>query len=55
METNGKKDHLWIPDEEVIRVDKKPTGRSSQRDITFTKHGQKLTSSLKTIKETLEI
>lgn len=54
METNGKKDHLWIPDEEVIRVDKKPTGRSSQRDITFTKHGQKLTSSLKTIKETLE-
>jgi len=30
---NDKKPHFWIPDEEVERVSKKPTGRTTPRDI----------------------
>jgi hypothetical protein len=54
MMSDKRRNHLWIPDEEVTRVDKSPTGRTTPRNISFTEHGQKLSSSLKLIKEAIE-
>lgn len=52
--SDKRRNHLWIPDEEVTRVDKKPTGRTTPRNISFTEHGQKLSSSLQSIKQAIE-
>ena len=49
-----RKSHLWIPDEEVKRMDKIPSGRSPKRNISFSEHGSKLSSGLQAIKQTLE-
>lgn len=38
--SDKRRNHLWIPDEEVTRVDKSPTGRTTPRNISFTEHGQ---------------
>ena len=43
---NDKKPHFWIPDEEVERVSKKPTGRTTPRDIVYSEHGAKLSHGL---------
>lgn len=51
---SDKRNHLWIPDEEVTRVDKKLTARPATRNISFAEHGQKLSSSLQSIKQALE-
>jgi hypothetical protein len=50
--SKDRKSHLWIPDEEVQRIDKALTGRSTQRNIPFAEHGSKLSYSLQTIKQT---
>ena len=50
----NQKSHLWIPDEEVQRVSKTLTGRSTQRNMPFVEHGSKLSHSLQTIKQTLD-
>ena len=52
--SDKRRNHLWIPDEEVTRVEKKPTGRTTPRNISFTEHGQKLSSSLQSIKQAIE-
>lgn len=52
--SNEHKEHLWIPDEEVIRLDKTLTARSTPRNIPFAEHGQKLSHSLQTIKQVIE-
>lgn len=41
--------HLWIPENEIDNVEKAPTGRSNQYDLTYTEHGQKLSQGLKTV------
>ena len=51
--SDKRRNHLWIPDEEVTRVDKKPTGRTTPRNISFTEHGQKLSSSLRCLSSKL--
>ncbi len=51
---SNKKEHLWIPDEEVSRLDKKLTARTKPRNILASEHGQKLSQSLQTIKTALE-
>lgn len=40
MTNNERKEHLWIPDEEVIRLDKTLTARTTPRNISFSEHGQ---------------
>lgn len=54
MMNNERKEHLWIPDEEVIRLDKTLTARTTPRNISFAEHGQKLSHSLQEIKKVLE-
>ncbi len=51
---SDKRNHLWIPDEEVTIVDKKPTGRTTPRNISFAEHGQKLSTSLQSIEQAIE-
>lgn len=48
------KEHFWIPDEEVVRLDKTLTARTTPRNIPFAEHGQKLSHSLQTIKQVIE-
>jgi len=48
------KSHLWIPDEEVQRIDKTLTARTKPRNVPFSEHGSKLSHSLQTIKQTFE-
>ena len=43
---NDKKPHFWIPDEEVERVSKKPTGRTTPRDIVYSEHGANFSHGL---------
>ncbi len=43
------KSHLWIPNEEVISVRNKKTGRDKPRNIVHSEHGEKLSNSLKLI------
>lgn len=38
MMNNERKEHLWIPDEEVIRLDKTLTARPTPRNISFAEH-----------------
>ena len=51
---NDKKPHFWIPDEEVERVSKKPTGRTTPRDIVYSEHGAKLSHGLQLVKQAVE-
>lgn len=51
---NERKEHLWIPDEEVIRLDKALTARPTPKNISFAEHGQKLSHSLQEIKKVME-
>lgn len=48
------KSHLWIPDEEVQRIDKTLTARPTQRNIAYADHGSKLSHGLQAIKQVLE-
>jgi len=50
----NQKEHFWIPDEEVIRLDKKLTARPTPRNIPFKEHGLKLSQSLQSIKQVIE-
>jgi hypothetical protein len=50
----NQKSHLWIPDEEVQRIDKTLTGRSTPRNVPFAEHGSKLSQSLQVIRQTLD-
>ena len=50
----SKKEHFWIPEEEVLRIDKKITARSKSRNISFAEHGTKLSNSLQSIKKSLD-
>ncbi|MCL2135107.1 MAG: hypothetical protein FWH37_06090 [Candidatus Bathyarchaeota archaeon] len=49
-----KKEHFWIPDEEIKRVNKTPTARTKPRKRDFSEHGKKLRTSLQNIKKTVE-
>ena len=52
---NGQpKDHFWVPDEEVQRIDKKLTARPKPKNIPFAEHGVKLSHGLQTVEETSE-
>lgn len=51
--SNHDKEHFWIPDNEVNRLEKKPRGRNNSRNVTFGEHGQKLSRSLQLIHETI--
>lgn len=50
----GKKNHLWIPDEEVTRLDKRLTARTKPRNISFAEHGAKLSQGLQSIKQAFD-
>lgn len=50
----SRKNHFWIPEEEVIPVDKKLTSRSKDYNVQFSEHGAKLSSALKDIKTLLD-
>lgn len=52
--SDKKREHLWIPDEEVIRIDKTLTARNAPRNISYGEHGQKLSASLQAVKQALE-
>lgn len=43
------KNHFYIPEEEVRKLDKKPRGGSKSKNICHPEHGTKLSSSLKRI------
>lgn len=43
------RDHLWIPENEIDNVEKKPTGRSNQYELEHDDHGQKLSQGLQDI------
>lgn len=49
-----QKSHFWIPDEEVQRIDKTLTARPTQRNVSFSEHGSKLSYGLQVIKQTLD-
>jgi len=49
-----QKSHLWIPDEEVQRLNKTLTARSTPRNVPFAEHGLKLSYSLQAIKQTMD-
>lgn len=50
----NEREHLWIPDEEVVRLDKTLTGRTTPRNISCGEHGKKLSASLQAVKQALE-
>ena len=52
--SDKKREHLWIPDEEVIRLDKTLTARNTPRNISYGEHGKKLSASLQAVKQALE-
>lgn len=41
-----KKDHLWIPESAVAKVERKPAGRSAQSNPAHGEHGLKLSQGL---------
>ena len=47
---DGNKLHLWIPENEIQDVDKKPTGRGNDYGVDHTVHGSGLSEGLKNIK-----
>lgn len=51
--SKDQKSHLWIPDEEVQRIDKTLTARTTPKNVSYTEHGAKLSYSLQTIKQTM--
>lgn len=46
-----KYNHLWIPNEEVIEIEYKPTARNIDVPVDFSEHGIKLLGQLDTIKK----
>lgn len=46
---SDKKNHLWIPEQEVIEVPKTPTARNKDYGVTPSQHGQKLSQGLQEI------
>ncbi|MFD0961647.1 S8 family peptidase [Paenibacillus chungangensis] len=52
--SKDKKSHLWIPDEEVQRLNKALRAIPPQRNVSYAEHGSKLSHSLKEIKHTLD-
>lgn len=50
----NKREHLWIPDEEVVRLDKTLTARTTPRNIPYGEHGQKLSTSLQAVEHAIE-
>jgi len=51
---SSRRDHLWIPDEEVIKVGNKPTGRDKPRNVIPSEHGGKLSTGLQSIVDYIE-
>lgn len=49
-----KKNHLWIPAQEVTDVPKSPTGRNKDYGVTPSEHGQKLSQGLQEILKIFE-
>jgi hypothetical protein len=49
-----KKEHFWIPEEEVKPIKKILTARSKPRNISFAEHGAKLSNSIQAIKNSLD-
>lgn len=44
-----KKNHLWIPEQEITDVSKAPTGRDKNYNVTPSEHGMKLSQGLQEI------
>lgn len=51
MADNEQKLHLWIPEQEITDVDKKPTGRGNDYGVDHTVHGKGLSEGLQSILE----
>lgn len=49
MSSKDKRKHLWIPNEEIINIPNKPTGRNKDRGVSFAEHGVKLSTGLQNI------
>jgi len=49
MVSNDTRKHLWIPNEEVVTIENKPTGRGKNRGVNFSEHGSKLSTGLQNI------
>lgn len=54
MAQDNEKPHFWIPDKEVQRLEKVPTGRTRPRDVPFREHGNKLSQGLDLVKRRLD-
>lgn len=52
---DNKKEHFWIPDGEIKRVNKTLTARTEPRNRDFFEHGKNLGTSLEKIKKTVEV
>lgn len=48
----SNKQHFWIPDSEVERLEKIPRARNKPRDISYAEHGKRLSASLIKIVDT---
>ena len=44
-----KKNHLWIPEQEIKHIDKTPTGRGNDYPVQPHEHGEKLSRGLRDI------
>ena len=44
-----KKNHLWIPEQEIKHIDKTPTGRGNDYPVQPREHGEKLSRGLRDI------
>ncbi|ABO49068.1 conserved hypothetical protein [Desulforamulus reducens MI-1] len=49
MDDDKQRPHLWIPEEEVDRLNNEPQGRNKPRDVTHGEHGKKLSRALEAI------
>jgi len=49
VENNEQKLHLWIPEQEITSVDKKPTGRGNDYGVDHAIHGNGLLKGLQSI------
>lgn len=49
MPDSAKHPHLWIPEEEITDVSKKPQGRSNKYDVSYSEHGQVLSQGLQDV------
>lgn len=50
---NNQKPHFWIPDQEVIQLDKELRARAKKRTIDYAEHGAKLSQDLKELQQTI--